>query len=652
MAVKSIDSVTVVDYTDATNVKTWYILVSRTSSAPVVSPTATEAQMRANGWGTVEPSVDTTKKLYTVQQCLFGDSTYVWGDVSLSSSYEAAIQAYNEAQIAKTTATNYMTDIAGGGVYVHKDDSSWSSATGDAVRITDNSVDILKNGKNVASFGANGTTIGENANDKTRTEISNNGLRVICKKYDGSEYEIIHFGHGIGNTSSGTSQDSPYMLFGTMSVNADAYDSSATYSVGDICIYNDDIYICENNITTPEVWTPNHWCHLWGYNAISVGDNAIAAGYASFSMGTNTKAIASHSHAEGEDCLAADMYTHAEGLRAIATGFASHTEGLETTASGSYSHAEGSDTISSNTGSHSEGWHTAARGSGSHAEGIGCEVLLMANDAHAQNYYTIAAKAASTVLGTFNEIDEYEGTIHPSGFERYGKYAIILGNGSDENTRSNALTVDWNGNVDITGSYKINGNALSASNVGAVPTTRTINGIALSSDVTLDSSDVGAVPTTRTVNGKALSSNISLTASDVSAVPTTRKINGKALSSDVTLEITDFDTVQTINTNVTTTTGTYVTSICRRYGQLVQLTVGIRNASAVASGGDFYVGTFNSALPSPIMVTTTGSFFGKTPVTAALNTSRVLTVRNSSPSSVTIGSSSTVYVSFTYLTTA
>ena len=32
-------------------------------------------------------------------------------------------------------------------------------------------------------------------------------------------------------------------------------------------------------------------------------------------------------------------------------------------------------------------------------------------------------------------------------------------------------------------------------------------------------SDVGAVPTTRTVNGKALSSNISLTASDVGAVP-------------------------------------------------------------------------------------------------------------------------------------
>ena len=66
-------------------------------------------------------------------------------------------------------------------------------------------------------------------------------------------------------------------------------------------------------------------------------------------------------------------------------------------------------------------------------------------------------------------------------------------------------------------------------------------------------SDVGAVPTSRTVNGKALSSNISLTASDVGArantwtptasevgaVPTTRTVNGKALSADISLTAAD-----------------------------------------------------------------------------------------------------------------
>ena len=70
---------------------------------------------------------------------------------------------------------------------------------------------------------------------------------------------------------------------------------------------------------------------------------------------------------------------------------------------------------------------------------------------------------------------------------------------------------------------------------------------------TPSAADVGAVPTSRTVNGKALSRNISLTASDVGArantwtptasevgaVPTSRTVNGKALSSNITLDADD-----------------------------------------------------------------------------------------------------------------
>ena len=56
---------------------------------------------------------------------------------------------------------------------------------------------------------------------------------------------------------------------------------------------------------------------------------------------------------------------------------------------------------------------------------------------------------------------------------------------------------------------------------------------------TPSAADVGAVPTTRTVNGKALSDNISLTAGDVGAVPTSRTVNNKPLSSDVTLTAAD-----------------------------------------------------------------------------------------------------------------
>lgn len=117
--------------------------------------------------------------------------------------------------------------------------------------------------------------------------------------------------------------------------------------------------------------------------------------------------------------------------------------------------------------------------------------------------------------------------------------------------------------VATSGSYNDLSNKPNAASVGAVPTSRTVNGKALSTNITLNSSDVGAlsssttlstlggVPTTRTVNGKSLNTNITLNASDVGAlpssttlntlggVPTSRKVNNKALTSNITLSASD-----------------------------------------------------------------------------------------------------------------
>ena len=68
----------------------------------------------------------------------------------------------------------------------------------------------------------------------------------------------------------------------------------------------------------------------------------------------------------------------------------------------------------------------------------------------------------------------------------------------------------------------------SAADVGAVPVSRTVNGKALSADITLGAEDVGA-----------RASSWTPTAEEVGAVPTTRTINSKPLSSDVTLSAGD-----------------------------------------------------------------------------------------------------------------
>lgn len=109
--------------------------------------------------------------------------------------------------------------------------------------------------------------------------------------------------------------------------------------------------------------------------------------------------------------------SHAEGCITRATSNGSHAEGLNTLASGAYSHAEGSATVSNGHYSHAEGAYTTSSGLYSHA----------------QNYYTTASGEAQTVVGKYNKTDTSK--------------AFIIGNGTSTSEKSNALEVDWEGNV-------------------------------------------------------------------------------------------------------------------------------------------------------------------------------------------------------------
>ena len=114
------------------------------------------------------------------------------------------------------------------------------------------------------------------------------------------------------------------------------------------------------------------------------------------------------------------------------------------------------------------------------------------------------------------------------------------------------ITIDQNRNVNLTAVRAVQNQVLSADqqryareNIGAVSTSRTINGKNLASDITLGPADIGAVPTGRTINSKNLNSNITLTPEDIGAVPTGRTINNKVLSSNITLTPEDIGAVPT-----------------------------------------------------------------------------------------------------------
>lgn len=164
---------------------------------------------------------------------------------------------------------------------------------------------------------------------------------------------------------------------------------------------------------------------------------------------------AGFAHAEGYHTTASGRISHAEGDYSTASGMISHAEGYDTTASGEYSHAEGYRAKASGNDSHAEGHVTTASGEASHAEGY--NAIASGRHSHAQNYGTIAANSYQTALGKYNEEDTA------------GDYAVIIGNGTADDARSNALTVDWDGNVVAAGSVTGgDGSAASGANSAAI----------------------------------------------------------------------------------------------------------------------------------------------------------------------------------------
>lgn len=110
---------------------------------------------------------------------------------------------------------------------------------------------------------------------------------------------------------------------------------------------------------------------------------------------------------------------------------------------GNYSAAEGYWCEAEGRGSHAEGYRTAANGDSSHSEGYGSRAS--GQYSHAQNFETIAASAYQSASGKYN-IPDYD-----------DEYAEICGNGTGADARSNARTLDWNGNETLAGNLTIGG---------------------------------------------------------------------------------------------------------------------------------------------------------------------------------------------------
>ncbi len=216
-----------------------------------------------------------------------------------------------------------------------------------------------------------------------------------------------------------------------------------------------------------------------GERSTSMGYETIASGFTSTAMGHSTSASGSSSTAMGSSSTASGVISTAMGEYTIASGSSSTAMGYETTASGDFSTAMGYSTSASRTSSTAMGYETEASGmistamghkttaSGGSSTAMGGKTTASGSSSTAMGYETTASGIYSTAMGQYTIARPYNsfiiGRFNDTTASSLTNWTatdplFVIGNGSADNSRSNAVTVLKNGNVGIgpiSPSYKL-----------------------------------------------------------------------------------------------------------------------------------------------------------------------------------------------------
>lgn len=230
------------------------------------------------------------------------------------------------------------------------------------------------------------------------------------------------------------------------------------------------------------------------FGAFSAGLGNISAGVGAFTEGCMTYADFL-AHAEGLKTIAGP-YAHAQNMYVEATGIGSSGEGYRVKVSGTYGHGEGQETEATASCAHSQNFKTKATAPAAHAQNNQTEASGENSDAtgfktksKAKNSHTGGEEniTEATAVNGFTEgykntnraprafiaggqwsstsVDAHDSLVHgiaasaTAPAQRVGgkypksdpKYLEIVGNGKSSSARSNAYTLDENGNAEFAG---------------------------------------------------------------------------------------------------------------------------------------------------------------------------------------------------------
>lgn len=164
--------------------------------------------------------------------------------------------------------------------------------------------------------------------------------------------------------------------------------------------------------------------------------NPVGTGSLSLNRKANTT-IGTNSISLGTDNEVTAQNALGVGLDNVVNAREAFASGRSNTASGYYSHAEGYGNSVLMQNGHVEGEYNTVSGRSAHAEGE----------------YNIANHRDQHVFGSYNIADT-----STQNASTKGNYIEIVGNGTADNARSNARTLDWSGNETLAGWLTMNNN--------------------------------------------------------------------------------------------------------------------------------------------------------------------------------------------------
>lgn len=395
---------------------------------------------------------------------------YFWFESSSSSAWGsgAHVTLYPESQFTDPNNANYMK---GQNILMNTDGFSIRNGALPMMVLDNDSLDFNvidttnNTYTNVASFGANGASIG-NINQYSNIEITSSGIII-----NSNDFDHIVRPATIGGGSIAIGYDAAINATYSASFNRSSVEQTGTYGFssglqtrvkgmgGNASGYNPNIDSVANNyfITAQgygshaegfinndtNITSDNNSNGFSGGTIIAYGHGSHAEGFVQgasiYTYGSNTQ--------RGANIVAEGHGSHAEGFvndsenqgvsnRIRAEGNGSHAEGYcqsgQIIAEGDGAHAEGYVDSSSSgifaygNGSHAEGIGTVARGNASHAEGRNTNAT--GNASHAGGIGTVATTAGSMSFGTYNDVTS-------------GIYLLTIGNGTDNNNRSNLFSI-------------------------------------------------------------------------------------------------------------------------------------------------------------------------------------------------------------------